>query len=153
MSAIEIRKATFEDIRTITNLCTEHASFERASFDPAGHDARLTKAMQGSNARVMIFLAETETQPIGFASVSREFSTWQARDYLHMDCLYVIQDMRGRGVGKHLIEAVIAEARLQGLVEIQWQTPSWNVNALKFYRSLGAAEKAKMRFTMRPVQE
>lgn len=148
MAEIRIQAATFSDAQTITRICAEHAAFERAAFDPEGHESRLTAAMQNPGARVVIFLAETGTQAVGFAAVSREFSTWRACDYLHLDCLYVIDGLRGRGIGKRLIEAVTDHARLQGFDEVQWQTPEWNTAAIKFYRTLNVTEKVKVRFTM-----
>jgi RimJ/RimL family protein N-acetyltransferase len=43
---------------------------------------------------------------------------------------------------------VTAEARALGLTEVQWQTPSWNEGAIRFYDRLGARARAKTRFTL-----
>jgi GNAT superfamily N-acetyltransferase len=65
-----------------------------------------------------------------------------------MDCLYVREAWRGRGVGHQLWKAVHAFARAQGCRTMQWQTPEWNVDAARFYRRLGALEAIKRRYVL-----
>jgi hypothetical protein len=47
-----------------------------------------------------------------------------------------------------LLAAVIVAARDAGCVQVQWQTPDWNVDAARFYRRAGAVERAKRRFVL-----
>ena len=82
----------------------------------------------------------------GYATWSREFSTWAGAEYVHLDCLYVDEAHRSGGHGRRLIEAVIAEA--DG-VPLQWQTPAWNTRAQRFYDRLGAHGTDKIRYTYR----
>lgn len=94
------------------------------------------------------WFARADGQVLGYATASCEFSTWAARDYLHMDCLYVRESARNRGVGADLLQAVVDRARRLGLAELQWQTPDWNVDAIRFYRRHGAVAKGKQRFVL-----
>ncbi len=65
-----------------------------------------------------------------------------------MDCLFVVEEYRGNGVGAALLATIVQFAREQGYDQVQWQTPEWNERARKFYRREGAAEKHKVRFTL-----
>jgi hypothetical protein len=38
--------------------------------------------------------------------------------------------------------------RTSGIAKVQWQTPDWNESAIQFYRALGAADAAKVRFAL-----
>ncbi|MGW1911840.1 N-acetyltransferase family protein [Streptomyces sp. NPDC002076] len=49
-------------------------------------------------------------------------------------------------------DAVVAEARRLGLAQVQWQTPAWNEEAVRFYDRLGARATEKLRYTL-PVRE
>jgi GNAT superfamily N-acetyltransferase len=47
-----------------------------------------------------------------------------------------------------LVEAAADVAREDGCFELQWQTPSWNEGAIRFYQRLGARSTSKERFTL-----
>ncbi|GHH43566.1 GNAT family N-acetyltransferase [Streptomyces candidus] len=85
---------------------------------------------------------------VGYATCAPEISTWQGREYLHMDCLFLTADSRSSGLGGHLMNAVKAEARALGLTEVQWQTPTWNLGAARFYDRLGAHAHEKLRYSL-----
>lgn len=88
----------------------------------------------------------------GFASARLELSTWDAGRYLHLDCIYLRPNDRGGGLGRELIAEVARAAVELGAVNLQWQTPSWNEGAVRFYRRLGASAVEKLRFTLSPEQ-
>lgn len=85
---------------------------------------------------------------VGYATCVPALSTWDGLEYLHMDCLFLVPGQRGLGLGALLMDAVTAEARTLGLTEIQWQTPTWNEGAIRFYDRLGARAQEKTRFTL-----
>ena len=66
----------------------------------------------------------------------------------HLDCLYVAEAQRGAGLGRLLVKAVASSAAARGYRELQWQTPEWNLAAIRFYESLGASRRPKERFTL-----
>jgi GNAT superfamily N-acetyltransferase len=148
MSEVEIHTATASDAEVLNRLCREHAEFEKAEIDWTGHTDRLAEILDAADGPIKIYLAVIDRSAVGFASVSREFSTWKARHYLHMDCLYVIEGHRNRSVGALLIKRLAADASHSGISEIEWQTPEWNVAAVRFYERLGATHKLKRRFRM-----
>jgi hypothetical protein len=85
---------------------------------------------------------------IGYSTCSAEFATWSAAEFLHIDTLYVEEGFRGLGIGKHLLDAVVAHASMLGLTEVQWQTPDWNTDAVRFYERVGAVSTNKIRFKL-----
>jgi len=91
-------------------------------------------------------LAEVNNKLQGYCSLSREFSTWEGEDYLHMDCLFVTAEARGLKLGEALFQATKEYALEHQLSEIQWQTPEWNKGAARFYHRNGAASSTKLRF-------
>jgi GNAT superfamily N-acetyltransferase len=149
MTPVQIRRAGPAEASLITPLCAEHAGYERANLDVNGHPSRLAEMMSGPVPRVLILVAEiTGLGLIGYAAVTREASTWRAIEYLHMDCLFVREPHRGKAIGRQLFDAVVALARTEGLNEIQWQTPTWNSGAIRFYRAIGAGATEKVRFSL-----
>ncbi|WP_189320251.1 GNAT family N-acetyltransferase [Streptomyces flaveus] len=143
-----VRHARPADLPHIALLAAEHAAYEKAVPPPADLPQRLEKLLFGLAApRLCCFVAELEDgEIIGYASCAPELSTWDGAEYLHMDCLFLRDGHRGLGVGPMLVDAVLAEARARGLSQVQWQTPPWNEDAIRFYDRLGAQAKEKRRY-------
>ena len=141
-----VRRVFRQDLAALVLLCGEHAQHEGAAHAPAAMAEGLARALFSPSPRLHAWVAEVRGELLGYATATVEFSTWQARDFLHMDCLFVREGRRGDGIGVSLLAAVIAAARRAGCVEIQWQTPDWNTDAARFYRRAGAIEKPKRRY-------
>ncbi len=141
-----VRPAALDDLDGLVELCREHARYESAEFDPRGAVDRLRDAIFSRPVRLHAWVAASGDTLTGYATATAEFSTWAAREYLHMDCLFVCDGQRGAGIGAALLAAVVAHARKGGFAEIQWQTPIWNEDAARFYRSNGAVENIKRRY-------
>jgi GNAT superfamily N-acetyltransferase len=134
------------DIAQLLALCVEHAEFERAPIATPDAD-RLREALFATSPRLYAWVAvDREDQLVGYATASLDFSTWTARAFLHMDCLFVRASHRGQGVGRHLLRAVFKHAAVLNIAQIQWQTPAWNVDAQRFYERLGASGETKVRY-------
>jgi ribosomal protein S18 acetylase RimI-like enzyme len=143
-----IRPARRADLREIVRLCVEHARYERAAHEPAGLAERLDPALFGRQQRLQAWVVETGPERLqGYATATIDYSTWTGSGYLHLDCLYLEEALRGRGWGVRLLATVFASAHAAGLSEVQWQTPSWNAAAIRFYERQGASGGAKVRFT------
>ena len=151
---LEVRRLRADEIEKLIPLCIEHAAFERAKpINPTGLAARLSARISSEHSPLIVWIAHIDETLLGYASTTPEFSTWHGHDYWHLDCLYVIASMRGVGIGRKLMNFVCAEAREQGIHELQWQTPDWNVDAQRFYARLGASVQLKARFTLHVMKE
>ena len=69
---------------------------------------------------------------------------------MYLDCIFLRPETRGQGIGKKLMQRVAAKARGENCINVQWQTPVFNTNAIKFYNHLGAESKHKLRFFLDP---
>jgi ribosomal protein S18 acetylase RimI-like enzyme len=63
-------------------------------------------------------------------------SCWTPGDYCYLQDLYVDSDLRGRGVGAALIEAVCSAARLRGCSRVYWITHETNAVAQSLYNKV-----------------
>jgi GNAT superfamily N-acetyltransferase len=131
-------------------LCIEHAAFEQAAFCADGKIEDLSRALFATEPQLWGFVVELNDVVVGYATCTRGFSTWQASDYLHMDCLYLARAHRRLGIGKQLMRAIARLAVLTGCTTVEWQTPIWNEEATRFYERLGAIARIKARFSWEP---
>jgi len=141
-----IRPVVSGDMEAIINLCELHAHYEGQHYDRTNKLEKLSQALFASPPALKCYVAEVDGDVVGYATATREFSTWNADYFLHMDCLFILESTRGAGVGLKLFGALIECAKQWQCSHIQWQTPSDNTRAIKFYERLGARSKAKERF-------
>ncbi|MFF4446167.1 GNAT family N-acetyltransferase [Streptomyces sp. NPDC001502] len=144
-----IRRARVGDLPRLAELVHEHVAYEKSAPRPPDLAERLGPQLFAEDARLWVLLAETPDGTVaGYAACSAEFAFWDARYYLHMDCLYLAEEARGHGLGGALMDGVTGLARELGLDQVQWQTPDWNAGAIRFYDRLGATGRPKHRYSL-----
>jgi GNAT superfamily N-acetyltransferase len=72
-------------------------------------------------------------QPIGLAHILFHRSTWSKTWYCYLEDLFVRPDIRAKGVGEALIQAVYAEADARGTTRVYWSTQEFNYRARGLY--------------------
>jgi GNAT superfamily N-acetyltransferase len=149
MPSLAIAKAGKDDAVTLATLCAEHACYEQLPACPVDHAQRLHALLERQEAILHAWIAWNRGEAVGYAAATIDVATLSGTRYLHLDCLYLVERWRARGIGRQLFEVVAAFARAQGVAEIQWQTPDWNHGAIRFYQGLGASMQAKQRFILR----
>lgn len=145
---IVIRSVRADDLDALIDIIADHAAFERAAVDRNHLRGALPQHIFGKVPRAIILIAVLGRDIVGYLSASIEFSTWKAAEYLHMDCLYLTPECRGKGAGRMLMDAAVRYARERGLGWLEWQTPDWNADAIRFYERSGAVAKSKVRFSL-----
>ena len=144
---VRIRAARATDARPLLRLVPDHAAFERAA-------ATLTlpglgRLLAGA-ASLRLTVAEGADGLLGYSAMTFDYSLWRDRHWAHLDCLFVRQADRNRGVGRQLLAQAYAQALAWGADRLEWQTPDWNEAAIRFYRREGAACVTKKRFVLQP---
>lgn len=87
---------------------------------------------------VQLLARDGDAQPAGFATV---YWTWQTLDAARigvMNDLFTVPEMRGKGVGRKLIEHCRGLCRKRGATKLVWETAPDNRTAQRLYDSTGA---------------
>lgn len=120
MSPVVIAFATPADVPRLREL----GQLSGAGFDPEAELARTW-------AKVWMARAGGVPEAVGFALA------WRAADELHLLDLAVDPTARRQGVGRSLLEAVVADARRSGTRLLLLEARASNEPALALYRSAG----------------
>ncbi len=136
-----------DDIGPIVELIVDHAAFEHRTVDPAALAGRLHHWLFERDAATC-FVGTVGGEIVAYATAVTEFSTWLPGEFTHLDTLYVHADHRGSGLGRRLLDAVIDHATALGHPHVEWQTPDWNTDAVRFYERVGPKVMAKTRFKL-----
>jgi GNAT superfamily N-acetyltransferase len=145
-----IRPCEEKDLPDLVKLCKAHAEYEKAEYSVDGKEQGLREGIFGDPKRLHVWIVEVDGKPEGFTSFTFDFSTWEASSFLYMDCLYLNEICRGKGIGTEIMNRIRKVAKEKNCVNIQWQTPEFNAMAIRFYVGLGSVGKQKMRFFMEP---
>jgi GNAT superfamily N-acetyltransferase len=73
---------------------------------------------------------------VGFAVTVLHEGTWTDRPVCYLEDFYVVPDMRGKGVGRRLIETLACRGRARGWHKVYWQTHHDNADARALYDQL-----------------
>ena len=82
---------------------------------------------------VHALVAETAGGLVGIVHYLFHRSTTAVELSCYLQDLFTRNDVRGLGVGRALIEAVYAEARLAGVPRVYWHTHESNLTAMQLY--------------------
>ncbi len=144
---MQIRTAFLKDAAQLLDLIQRHAAFEKAAARVTQADLAALLAHQKPPTHLIV--AEDETALIGYAAVTFDYALWSASSFAHLDCLFVAESARGQGIGKQLFERAKLFAAEVWAERMEWQTPAWNLDAIRFYEREGGIGQPKMRFTKR----
>jgi len=78
-------------------------------------------------------VARTMDRVVGIVHFIQHRSCWTPGDYLYLQDLFVAPDLRGRGVGRALIEYVYAQAESRACSRVYWLTHETNREAMGLY--------------------
>lgn len=82
---------------------------------------------------VHALVAESGGDLVGLAHYLFHRSTTRIVPVCYLQDLFTAESVRGRGVGKALIEAVYAKAKEAGCDRVYWQTHETNATAMRLY--------------------
>ncbi len=145
----KIRIARPDDIPQIMELCCLHAEYEKAAYSKKNKKERLLRDLFATDPKLYCLVVESNAELIGYATYMKQYSTWDAEEYIYLDCIYMKEFARGLGIGEKLVKTIEKKGRKLGCSLIQWQTPDFNIRAIKFYRRIGAVSKNKERFFLK----
>lgn len=78
-------------------------------------------------------LAIADGKPVGLVHYIMHRTCWSQKNNCYLQDLFADPQVRGKGVGRALIEAVYAEADKQGAGAVYWMTQEFNHTARQLY--------------------
>ena len=135
---VSIRPATPADASLMLRFIRGLAEYEREPNAVVATEADLIRDGFGPHPKYRCLIAEWDGVPAGFAFFHYNYSTWRGQPGLYLEDLFVLPEMRGKGIGKALLQKLAAIALEENLYGLRWMVLEWNEPALKFYETLGA---------------
>jgi GNAT superfamily N-acetyltransferase len=137
-----IANATPADVPDLHSLVRGLVEFERLEESCVSSEADLAAALFGPARCAEALIARLDVKSddaVGFALFFHNYSTFLGRRGLWLEDLFVRPEYRGQGLGRRLLVTLAHIAHERGCGRFEWAVLDWNVDARRFYESLGAS--------------
>ena len=150
---MDIRPATLADIPEIQSIYAHHVLTGTGTFEeepPSVED--MTHRFTNGNDRGFVWLVATDTTGVLGYAYYTQFRDRSAYRYAAENSVYVRQDVRGQGVGKALVAALLERAQAAGFRQMiavigdSENTGSIGVHASLGFRIVGTLHAAGIKF-------
>lgn len=136
-----LREAQPQDSDLITQYIRELADFQKLIHECTANNELVQTWLFGENPRAGSILAEFEGIPAGFAVYFYNFCTFLTQPGIYIEDIYVRSEFRRKGIAKNMFQYFAQKALTEGYKKIEFSVLHWNIEAIEFYRSIGAIPK------------
>jgi GNAT superfamily N-acetyltransferase len=133
---LKIREIEITDKDRWLELWSGYLIFYKASLPESQTDLTWQRLFD-TNFNVNGLVAEINGKVVGFTHFLFRPSTWAINDYCYLEDLFVDPDIRGKGIGRALINAVVERAQAKSANRVYWTTQNTNSQARILYDSFG----------------
>jgi len=131
---IRVRRLEEKDKAAWLPLFKGYIEFYKATLSDDVIEMTWQRLMSGAEGfHVGLVAVQPDDRPVGLAHVLFHRSTWSPTWYCYLEDLFVDPQLRARGVGRQLIEAVYREADARQCTRTYWATQDFNYRARGLY--------------------
>ena len=127
---LSIRPLELDDKERWLQLWKGYLTFYKTEFS-ADKTEVTWKRLLDPNFNLYCLVAQDDGQIMGMTTFNFQNSTWSENGQCLLEDLFVDQSIRGQGIGRALIDAVINEAKKRGCSRVYWNTDETNQTARK----------------------
>ena len=140
---VTIKNATENDVQSMLDIYNEIIANTTAVFQYDLHTLQMRKEwfLQKQQEHFPVFVAEENNVIVGFSTFG-QFRNWQAYKYSVENSVYVKADCRGKGIGKLLLQPLIATAKQMQLHTIIAGIVADNEASIALHKQFGFIEVA-----------
>jgi GNAT superfamily N-acetyltransferase len=133
MSAVTIRPLQQSDHAEWRRLWTAYLAFYKTSVPEVVYATTWKRLFTEGEYEPNGFIALVDGKPAGLVHYMYHRTCWTVANNCYLQDLFADPDVRGKGVGRALIEAVRQAAAKDGVTNVYWLTQETNATARRLY--------------------
>ncbi len=137
MSSITIRPIQPDDYAQWAELWRGYLTFYETTLPEDVYRSSFDRMLGDDPRDFNGMLALDGDRPVGLVHYLFHRHGWKVEEVCYLQDLFTLPDMRGRGVGRALIEAVYDTADSHGAPSVYWLTQDFNASARILYDQIG----------------
>ena len=137
MSSVIIRPLTPADEAHWRRLWTGYLDYYETKVPQEVYQSTFARLLGDDPQDFTCLIAELDGKPVGLTHYLFHRHAWKIENVCYLQDLYADPDVRGKGIGRALIEAVYAAADRAGNPSVYWLTQDSNATARKLYDRIG----------------
>ncbi|MFV2052656.1 GNAT family N-acetyltransferase [Aliiroseovarius sp. YM-037] len=118
-------------------LWTAYLEFYESSVEEEVYQTTFQRLLGSDPHDFSGFVAENDGRLVGLTHYVFHRHGWKVNNVCYLQDLYATPEMRGKGVGRKLIEAVYDAADRAGAPDVYWMTQDFNAEARVLYDRIG----------------
>lgn len=135
--AFSIRPLQASDQAAWRGLWTGYLEYYESSVPEAVYKSTFERLLSGDDHEFHCLILEVAGEPAGLAHYLLHRSCWSIENKCYLQDLFVTPELRGRHLGRALIEAVYAAADGHGAPGVYWMTQHFNATGRRLYDRVG----------------
>lgn len=136
---LEIRDASNADFAAWRSLWTSYCAFYDASLDDAMTSSTWQRILD-PDFPMHCRLAFVDQTCAGFAVTVLHAGTWVSEPICYLEDLFVTEVHRTRGIGRLLLQDLIALCKAKSYARLYWHTKATNAAARRLYDRFATAD-------------
>ncbi|MEM8649898.1 MAG: GNAT family N-acetyltransferase [Pseudomonadota bacterium] len=131
-----IRPLIAEDKKAWFSMWKEYVASSEVTTSNEVCEILYDRLLSGDLRECKCLIAEMSGKPVGLAHYLYHRNTLTVEDTCYMIDLFVESDLRGKGVGRALVEMVHTTAKQNGIPSTYWETKDSNQNGRRLYEKI-----------------
>ncbi len=138
---MHIRSLERNDRPSWERLWRGYLAFYHARVPEPVFDSTFERLLADEPYEPNALVAVLEGDLVGLVHFLEHRHCWKSENVIYLQDLFAVAEIRGRGVGRALIEAVYAVADRTGKESVYWTTENTNETAMRLYDRLANRTK------------
>lgn len=138
MDKFELKKVEEADLPILLWFIKRIAEYEKLPHEVTATVETLQQSFFGEKSNVEAYIGYYEGEPVAYAIYFYNFSSFLGKRGMYLEDLFVLPELRGKGIGKKILAFLANRAVEEGCGRFEWTVLDWNKPAIDFYKSVGA---------------
>lgn len=132
-----VRPFTQEDNAEWRRLWTGYLEYYETSVSEEVYETSFARMLSADDNEFHGMVAELDGKLVGLVHYLYHRHGWKIEKVCYLQDLYADPDVRGKGIGRALIEAVYTAADANGTPGVYWLTQDFNTAGRRLYDRIG----------------